>query len=199
MKSHFRISLFTWFIIFNFIGFSQTNTNSCGTWRWDVKTLTDKGGIDLLSKTPIHTTIDQLIPVLPPKVLHASSPMDGKLPRYAREKQVVEIIAFVTEIKTEDDHDLHFVLKSITSNNTMVGEIPDPACPDFDNNSVLKELFQKTREAGTKVKESLKQTNKPVKVKITGIPFWDGAHSTRPTGASKYFREIHPILSIEIQ
>ena len=199
MKAHIRISFFTLFIFFNFHGFTQTTPTICGTWRWDVKTLTDKGGIDLLSKQPYHTTIDQLVTVQPPKVLHASSPSDGKLPRYTREKQVVEIIAYVTEIKSEDDNDLHFVLQSLTSKNTMVGEIPDPACPDFDTNSVLREHFQKTREAGIKVKDLLKQSNKPVKVKITGIPFWDGVHSTRPTGASKYFREIHPILSIEIQ
>jgi hypothetical protein len=178
---------------------AQQSHDRCGIWRWNVKTLTDKGGIDLLTKKPIHTTIDQLIKIKPPKILHAISHADGLLPRYSREKQVVEIFAWVTEIKSEEDHDLHFVLKSRTTDSTMVGEIPDPACPDYDSLPALRAYFEKTRENGMNVRDSLKKTKKPVKVKITGVPFWDGAHSNRPVGASRYFREIHPILTIEIQ
>lgn len=198
MKS-FRtfIAIVICFFLF-YQGLAQKSAEKCGTWRWEVKTLTDKGGIDLLNKQPVNTTIDLLVTFKPPKVLHASSPADGEIPRYAREKQVVVITAYVTEIKKEDDRDLHFVLKSLTSDKTMVGEIPDPTCPDFDHFQALREHFKQTREEGMKVWELLKQTKKPVKVKITGVPFWDGAHSKRPTGASQYFREIHPIFRIEI-
>jgi len=176
--------------------FAQQVPNKCGTWRWNVKTLTDKGGIDLLSKTPISTTIDKLVIVKPLKTLKESSPSDGKTPRYAREKQVVEIFAYVTKIIKEDDRDLHLVLKSLTSDKTMVGEIPDPTCPDYDSIPSLREYFKQTRDDGMKVWDLLKQTKNPVKVKITGVPFWDGVHANSPTGASKYFREIHPILTI---
>lgn len=154
----------------------------------------------MLTKQPIPATIDAMVRIKPPRVLRASSRNDGKLPRYKREKQVVEITAYVTEIMTEDDRDLHFVLKSPTSDKTMVGEIPDPTCPDYDSNPALRAHFSKTREDGMTVRDKWKETNKkPVKVKITGIPFWDGVHSGNVTGASQYFREIHPILSIEIQ
>ena len=199
MKARIRIFFFALFIILNFIGFTQTTPTICGTWRWDVKTLTDKGGTDLLSKTPIQTTINKLVIVKPPKVLKESSQSDGKMPRYTREKQVVEITAYVTEIKKEDDNDLHLVLKSLTSDKTMVGEIPDPNCPDFDRFLSLREYFKQTRDSGMKVWDSLKQKKSPIKVKITGVPFWDGVHANAPTGASLYFREIHPILKIEIQ
>jgi len=188
------------FILYSHSAFTQTDPNKCGTWRWSIKTLTDKDSTTLLNKKPIPATIDVMVKIKPPKVLKASSRNDGKLPRYTREKQVVEITVYVTEILTEADHDLHFVLKSPTSDKTMVGEIPDPTCPDYDNNPKLRAHFSKTREDGMKVKDMWKATNKkPVKVKITGIPFWDGAHSGDVTGASQYFREIHPILSIEIQ
>lgn len=164
-----------------------------------MKTLTDSAGVVIMTKQPIPATIDAMVKIKPPKVLKASSRKDGKIPRYTREKQVVEIIAFVTEIITEGDHDLHFVLKSPTSDKTMVGEIPDPTCPDYNNNPTLRAHFTQTRADGMKVKDKLKQTKNPVKVKITGVPFWDGVHSGNVTGASKYFREIHPILTIEIQ
>jgi hypothetical protein len=140
-----------------------------------------------------------MVLVKPPKVLKESSPSDGKIPRYAKEKQVVVIEAYVTEIKTEEDRDLHFVLKSLITNKTMVGEIPDPSCPDFNTIPKLRDFFTQTRASGMKVSDLLKQTKKPVKVKVTGVPFWDGQHANAPTGASKYFREIHPIFKIEIQ
>jgi hypothetical protein len=199
MKTHARIALLLPLIVTCFMAVAQQSYDKCGTWRWSVKTLTDKDGVILLSKVPFSTSIDQLVKVIPPKVLQAGRPSDGKLPRYSREKQVVEIIAYVTEIKTEADHDLHFVLKSPTTGKTMVGEIPDPMCPDFDSIPSLREFFKQTREKGMAVWDSLKKKINPVKVKITGVPFWDGAHSSRPIGASKYFREIHPIFTIEVQ
>jgi hypothetical protein len=76
----------------------------------------------------------------------------------------------------------------------------DPTCPDYDNNPFLRAHFTKTRADGMKVKDKWKETNKnPVKVKITGVPFWDGVHTGNVTGASQSFREIHPIIKIEIQ
>jgi len=191
--------MFLPFIFSCLLVFAQQSHDSCGTWRWKVKTLTDSAGSALLSAKPVPTTIDQLIIVKTPKVLRAISHSDGQLPRYPRENQVVEISAYVIEVKNEDDHDLHFVLKSLTSDSTMVGEIPDPSCPDYNGFPALRAYFQKIREDGMKVWDALKTNKKPVKVKITGVPFWDGAHSSRPIGASRYFREIHPILTIGIQ
>ncbi|MEI7726183.1 MAG: hypothetical protein WCK09_13830 [Bacteroidota bacterium] len=200
MKTQIQLTILWLFILSSLSTFSQNDTTKCGTWRWSIKTLTDTAGIPLLTKQPIPASIDSMVLILPPKILKASSRKDGKLPRYTREKQVVEITAYVTEILTEADHDLHFVLKSPTSDKTMVGEIPDPTCPDYDNNPTLRAHFTQTRIDGMKVKDKWKETKKnPVKVKITGVPFWDGVHSGNVTGSSKYFREIHPILSIEIQ
>lgn len=200
MKTCKPVTILMLFIFSSLVVFTQTTTDKCGTWRWSIKTLTDKDSVVLLNKQPIPATIDAMVMIKPPKILKSSSSKDGKIPRYTREKQVVEITAYVTEIITEADRDLHFVLKSPTSDKTMVGEIPDPTCPDYDNNPALRAHFTKTREDGMKVKDKWKATNKkPVKVKITGVPFWDGVHSGNVTGASQYFREIHPILSIELQ
>ena len=182
--------------------FSQhrRDPNKCGTWRWDIKTLTDKEGPSLLNRKPIQTTLDRLVMEKPPKVLYDNNRTDGLLPRYPTENLVVEIDAYVVKMKYEqDDHDLHLILRSVSSNETMVGEIPDPGCPTFDTFPALRNWFGKTREDGYKIWNKLKKTHLPVKVRITGVPFWDGTHSQRPSGASEYYREIHPILKIVTQ
>ena len=179
--------------------FSQhtRDPNKCGTWRWDIKTLTDKEGPALLTRKPIQTSLDELVKEKPPKVLYDNNRSDGLLPRYPTENLVVEIDAYVVKMKYEqDDHDLHLILRSVSSGETMVGEIPDPSCLTFDTFPALRNWFGKTREEGYKIRDELKKTHMPVKVRIIGVPFWDGAHSQRPSGASEYYREIHPVLRI---
>ena len=165
------------FLVSGLLVFSQhrRDPNKCGTWRWDIKTLTDKEGPSLLNRKPIQTSLDQLVSVRPPKVLYDNNRSDGLLPRYPTEKLVVEIDAYVVKMKYEqDDHDLHLILRSVSSNETMVGEIPDPRCPTFDTFPALRNWFGKTREDGYKIWDKLKKTHMPVKVRITGVPFWDG-------------------------
>jgi len=188
-------------LVLSFILCSQQLPPRCGKWRWDVKTLTDKQGIGLLSKTPIKSSIDELVVLKPPKILYSANQSDGREPRMSSETQVVEIIAYVTKVKHEsDDSDLHLILRSPNSENTMVGEIPDPACSTFDRFPVLRNHFTKTRQDGYKVWDFWKNAKRPIKVKITGVTFWDGIHSqNKPKGESQYSREIHPILSIETQ
>ena len=196
IKYGFIIAFFTLSLIFC----SLQLPPKCGKWRWDVKTITDKQGIALLTKSPVKSSISELVINMPPKLLYSSNHSHGNEPRLPSENQVVEIIAYVTKVKHEsDDSDLHFILKSPDSENTMIGEIPDPACSTFDKFPVLRKHFTKTREDGATVWDQWKSSKRPVKVKITGVPFWDGVHSKKTKGASSFCREIHPILSIEIQ
>jgi len=201
MKSQWKLGFLIVFLVLGFIFCSQHLPPKCGKWRWDVKTITDQQGIGLLSKTPTKSSIDELVVIRPPKMLYSDNQSDGREPRMSSETQVVEIIAYVTKVKREsDDNDLHLILKSPNSENTMVGEIPDPACSTFDRFPVLRNHFTKTRLDGYKVWDYWKNAKRPIKVKVTGVLFWDAIHSqNKPKGASQYCREIHPILSIEIQ
>ena len=178
--------------------FAQQSHNKCGTWRWNIKTITDKTGPQLLSAHPLASSVDKLASEQPKHILSSSSQSDGRLARQQDEERVVEITALVTKVKYEDDNDLHFILKSLNSEQTMIGEIPDPDCKTFDGFPQLRSHFTKTRIDGMGVWDHWKSVKKPVKVRITGVPFWDGSHPKKPKGASPYFREIHPILSIEI-
>jgi hypothetical protein len=190
-----RIGILIVILALSFIFCSSQQPPKCGKWRWDVKTLTDKDGSALLLTEPVPSAIDQLVMEPSPKILHHNSHADSKLPRFPSENQVVEIVAFVIKAKyEEDDKDLHLVLKSPDSEKTMIGEIPDPNCPDFDEFPTLRELFKKTRKSGNKILDKLNVHAKPVKVKITGVPFWDSEHKNRSKGPGT--REIHPILSI---
>lgn len=185
-------------LVSGIVASAQKHPSKCGNWRWDVKTLTDPDGLGLLTKVPTVSTIDELVAVIPPKILHAGNKTDGVVPRFTNEKMVVEIIAFVTVVKrATDDSDLHFILKPETSYLTIVGEIPDPNCATFDKYPQIKGQFTTATQDGKAIWNVLKQTKKPVKVKVAGISFWDGIYDTRPKGVSQYSREIHPIIKIE--
>ena len=200
MKTQARFGILIVFLVLSFNFCSLQLPPKCGKWRWDVKTLTDQQGNGLLSKIPVKSSIDELVVPKPTKVLYSNNHSNGQEPRMTTENQVVEIIAYVTKVKHEDDSDLHFILKSPYSENTMIGEIPDPACSTFDGFPLLRKYFTKARQDGAMVWEKWKNSKRPVKVRITGVPFWDGVHSkSNPKGSSKYCREIHPILSIELQ
>ena len=176
---------------------AQQKPLQCGNWRFDVKTLTDKGGFVLLNKTPMPTELDRVITQQPPKALNRSSAADGKLPRYPMENDVVEFTAYVTSATiSTDDHDFRLVLKSPSSESTMLGESPDPQCPVFNNFPKLREAFTKTGNDIRTVMDLLKKNNMPVKVRITGVTFWDSPGSQQ--GADPSGLEIHPILKVSV-
>jgi hypothetical protein len=176
--------------------FLNAQTKKCGSWRWDVKTLTDNSGIKWFTLAPHKTTIEQLIATLPPKTLSTANKTDAKLPRLASEKKLVKITVYVTEIKNEKDRDLHFVLESPDTESEMVGEIPNPDCKTFENLPELKEKFTEVREVGDSVKQLLNIRDEAILVEIVGVPFFDATHGQ--TGGAPNGREIHPIISIKI-
>ncbi|NVO18928.1 MAG: hypothetical protein HXX13_04470 [Bacteroidetes bacterium] len=199
MKNMLRLSFLMLFLVSVSLVMAQRQQVKCGKWRTDVKTLTDAGGVALLTQTPTIATLDELGAVIPPKILHANNAADGKVERYPTESKVIEMTVMITAIKlNNDDGDLHFSMKSVDSDKTMVGEIPNPACNVFEKFPDLRQQFTSSRIQGKVVWDMLKKSKKPVKVKITGIPFWDGYDENRPKGVSEYFREIHPILKIEV-
>jgi hypothetical protein len=198
MKTMFRFSFLVLLLVSVSVVNAQHQAAKCSKWRADVKTLTDENAVNLLTQTPGMTTLEELGAVIPPKILHADK-TDGAMPRYPNENKVVEVTVMITSIKIgADDGDMEFVMKSPDSDLTMMGEIPDPGCQAFDKFTQLREQFKTSRQQGKAVWDLLKKTRKPVKVKVTGVPFWDAYREDLPKGANKYFREIHPILKIEV-
>jgi hypothetical protein len=199
MKNKLRLSFLVLFLVSVSFVVAQKQPVKCGHWRTDVKTLTDANGTPLLAQTPTVATLDELSTVIPPKILHAGIAADGKVERFPTESKVIVMTVIITSIKmNNDDGDLHFIMKSADSDKTMIGEIPNPACNVFEKFPELRQQFTSSRLEGKVVWDLLKKSKKPVKVKVTGVPFWDGYEENRPKGVSEYFREIHPILKIEV-
>jgi len=162
-----------------------------------VKTLTDSGGVVLLSARIYDSTLAHLVSVHPPKHFFILSKKDSRLPRYETEKYLVKVVAIIQEVKVQKDQDLHIILKSPDSDDTMIGEIPDPGCRVFDSLPGLRAVFQKARQELELAGIPGKTSGKQVLVEITGVPFWDARHWWL-RGCARNGREIHPILSVKI-
>jgi hypothetical protein len=184
-------------MLFSLVVYAQGDGMNCkGIFRWDVKTLTDPGGIELLSANPSDSMVSQLVSVFPPKHFFVLSKKDGMLPRYREEKQVVKVVAFIVKVNTQHDMDLHIVIKSPDADVTMIAEIPDPGCRIFDSIPSLRKVYTEARHQLKKVTDEMAETNMPVLVEITGVPFWDARHWWI-RGCARNGREIHPVLSVK--
>jgi hypothetical protein len=182
----------------NFNLFAQEVNKECkGRFRWNVKTLTDSAGISLLSESPYDSSISGLCAVDPPVRMFVLSNKDGMLPRFENETYLVKVVAMVTDMNIQKDQDYHIVLRSIDSKASMIGEIPDPDCSYLSDFPDQRRKFRLARNQGAAVYKILKETKKPVKVEVTGVPFWDAPHFWI-RGSSKTGREIHPVTGIRI-
>ncbi len=160
---------------------------SCGVERWSVKTGTDAdaGLINLQSTT--QTTIASLISLPAPNTLPANNRIQPT------ETTVFQLQATLTEYKLEPDSDYHLVL-SDGSGNTMISEIPSPAC--VGSSSLLLSGIQNARSefnAQYTATSNFQTANVPVT--ITGIGFFDFLHGQ--TGVAPNGIELHAVLDIQ--
>jgi hypothetical protein len=159
---------------------------TCGEERWSVKTGTDPdaGSVNTSAVTP--TSVAAM----------GSLPKPTSLPENARirptETTVYSITATLTFFKREDDSDYHLVLTD-TAGNTMITEIPLPAC--VGETSPFKAAITSARaefDAAYAATTSFKTANAPVTV--TGVGFFDFLHGQ--TGVAPNGIELHPVLDI---
>src|SRR5690348_13844559 len=165
----------------------NASSGSCGVERWSVKTGTDAdvGLVNLNSSSA--TTIAALRALTAPATLPANN-----------REQPTETTQFVlsatlTEYKLETDSDYHLVIKD-ASGNTMIAEIPDPACvgsgsPFTAGIQVARQEFDNKYTATT----SFKTANIPVC--LHGIGFFDFQHGQ--TGVAPNAIELHPVLDVK--
>ena len=169
--------------------------DDCGSYRWSVKTLTDKNGDTVFKSAATPSTLAELIHET------RSGPPDesDREKRYPDEFRKVRIEVTIVKIKMETkDHDFHIVLRS--GKHTMVGEVPDGNCGTFEGHPELRKHFNKLRQLiisaiGFVPTSSLKPVDR--EVIIEGIPFWDKFNdSHQPTGSAENQHEIHPITKV---
>lgn len=150
------------------IEWAASRLGTCGVERWSVKTLQDRP--DLLP--PEATTVTSLVRLPRPQDLP-----DVRLPF---ERHVYTVVAAVTLIRSEDDRDLHIVLRS--GDNQMIAEAPDaPSCaPGATPRRRVQMMLARSR------------VRVCAKARVTGVAFWDFKHGQ--TGVAPNAIELHPIL-----
>ncbi|HEY0556084.1 MAG TPA: hypothetical protein VGG20_17665 [Thermoanaerobaculia bacterium] len=159
---------------------------SCGVERWSVKTGTDadKGLVNLGSST--SNTILTLRGWPAPNPI----PANNRVSPY--ETTVWVLDATLVEYKSESDSDYHLVLKD-AAGNTMIGEIPLPACVGSSSPFLSKITSARSKfDAMFNPSGSFQTANIPVR--ITGVGMFDFLHGQ--TGVAPNGIEIHPILDI---
>jgi hypothetical protein len=165
----------------------NSSTGSCGVERWSVKTGTDAdvGLINLQSTT--QTTIASLTSLPAPSTLPANNRIQPT------ETTVFQLHDTLTQYKLETDSDYHLILAD-GSGNTMIVEIPDPAC--VGSSSPFLSGIQNARsafDARYTVTTSFQTANVPVTV--TGVGFFDFLHGQ--TGVAPNGIELHAVLDIQ--
>ena len=174
---------------------AQPKVPSCEKRRADVKMLTDKDGAALLNAKPTLMDFAGFLNEKPPVTLDKSNPKDKTQPRLPSEKEVVQLIAFITTITiTGDEHNFRMVLRYPDSEATMVAVLPNPDCPALDKFPAVRAQFRQTWKELTTIMDKLSQENNPVKVKITGVRFWDVYGGERGSNANGL--ELHPVLNV---
>jgi hypothetical protein len=160
-------------------------SNCGGVERWSVKVLTDSlaGTVNF---TPKSTSIAHLVSIATPTP-------NSTMPRYQPVEDSTYIVTCsITIKKAESDSDFHLVLSNGTQ--TLIGEIPDPACstvaasPYASQFQACRNFINANIAAG-----NVNNVNLPP-VTVTGVAFIDPPHGQ--TGAAPNNLELHPILNI---
>ncbi len=164
----------------------EASSGSCGVERWSVKTGTDadSGQVNLSSMSP-QTIVTMRSWTAPNPI-----PPNNRVSPYETTQWVMN--ATLVEYKLETDSDYHLVIED-ASGNTMIAEIPDPAC--VGAGSPFASGVQNARsvfDAKYNVTTSFQTANIPVQ--ITGVGMFDFLHGQ--TGVAPNGIEIHPVLNI---
>eukprot|EP00455_Lapot_gusevi_P051992 TRINITY_DN7862_c0_g1_i1.p1 TRINITY_DN7862_c0_g1~~TRINITY_DN7862_c0_g1_i1.p1 ORF type:complete len:235 (-),score=85.33 TRINITY_DN7862_c0_g1_i1:174-878(-) len=158
----------------------------CGVERWAVKV----GNDDDAQRVNLLNVKDSTIVYL--RSIDAPSDLPNDTRVAPTELTVFELKCTLTAYKYEDDDDYHLVL-SDDDGNTMIGEIPDPACvgqasPFKSQISHARDTFDNMYD----VSGSFQYVNQSVTVK--GVAFFDFIHGQK--GVAPNGIELHPILDI---
>jgi hypothetical protein len=159
---------------------------SCGVERWSVKTGTDAD----VSKVNLSSSSSNTILTMRGWPAPNPIPANNRVSPY--ETTVWVLNATLVEYKLEDDSDYHLVL-SDASGNTLIAEIPLPACVGSSSPFLSKITSARTAfNARYTPTGSFQTANIPVQ--ITGVGMFDFLHGQ--TGVAPNGIEIHPVLSI---
>ncbi len=159
---------------------------SCGVERWSVKTGTDADvGLVNLSSSSSNTIVTLRSWTAPNPI-----PANNRVSPY--ETTVWVLNATLVEYKLEDDSDYHLVLTD-ASGNTMIAEIPLPACVG-SGSPFLSKITNARNEFNAKYTPTSSFQTANIPVQVTGVGMFDFLHGQ--TGVAPNGIELHPVLDI---
>ena len=164
----------------------NASSGSCGVERWSVKTGTDAdvGSVNL-SSTSTNTVVTLRSWTAPNPI-----PPNNRVSPYETTDWVIN--ATLTQYKLETDSDYHLVIQD-ASGNTMIAEIPDPACVGAGSPFAAKiQAARAAFDAKYTATTSFQTANIPVQ--LTGVGMFDFLHGQ--TGVAPNGIELHPVLNI---
>jgi hypothetical protein len=159
---------------------------SCGVERWSVKTGTDAdvGKVNLSSQS--SNTI------LTMRGWTAPNPIPANNRVSPFETTVWVLNATLTQYKLEGDSDYHLVL-SDASGNTLIAEIPLPACVG-SGSPFLSGITNARTELNARFTPTTSFQTANIPVRIVGVGMFDFLHGQ--TGVAPNGIELHPVLDI---
>lgn len=168
------------------LGRAPAAQTSCGTARWDVKTLTDAaaGSVDFTGR---DATVEELsaLPVPGPTKIHT--------PRYPAETATYRVSGRLVGFKLETDSDIHVVLAG-TSGATMIVEIPDPSCIGTVKHAEISQARADfIRAFGQPAGQFTRPAGAP-SLRVVGVLFFDIIHGQ--VGVATNGVELHPVLAV---
>ncbi len=164
---------------------SGTSLRCGGVERWSVKVLTDNLA-NTVNFTPINSTVLNLVTLSTP----FADPYMGR--SAGIEDKTYKITCNITIKKDESDNDMHLVLSDGT--NTLIGEIPDPACSAAASSAYVNQYIAARNFVNANIASGNVYNVNIGYVTVTGVAFIDPPHGQ--TGAAPNNIELHPILDI---
>lgn len=161
-------------------------SGSCGVERWAVKTGMDADARLVHLDAPVLQTIAGLAALAPPARPQAHARAQPT------ETTVYVLDATLIEYKLDADSDDQLILRD-AHGNTMIAEIPDPAC--VKSNSPFSSRIHNARaafDARFTATTGFKTANIPVR--LTGVGFFD--YRRGQAGVAPNAIELHPVLDV---
>jgi hypothetical protein len=159
--------------------------------RYEIRTGVDEAA-RRVSRTPVDTTIEELVSLIPPedlRALRASNKRAGPV-----EFTTYRLEARIVTCKLEHPSgDFALVLQS-PSGATMRALVPDPASVD-PSSRWLSDIAAVRKQIADKLDPQRSFKESDLKVRITGVGFFNLPHHQR--GGAPNAIELHPVLSVE--
>jgi hypothetical protein len=159
---------------------------SCGVERWSVKTGTDAD----IGKVNVSSQSSNTIVTMRGWTAPSPIPANNRVSPF--ETTVWVFNATLTQYKLESDSDYHLIL-SDASGNTLIAEIPLPACVG-SGSPFLSGITNARTEFNARFTPTSSFQTANIPVRIVGVGMFDFLHGQ--TGVAPNGIELHPVLDI---